>query len=214
MAVGERYEVLVDLSGDAAGTSVDLRAFNEGQPFGFPGGEPGTSGEFGSLLNNTTFDVLHVNVTEPTEDGVTSVPDALVSNTYWTSSDATVQRTVSITDEGPGTPFTFDNAAYDEDVINQHVGLDATEEWTIQNNRTFGHAFHIHDVEFAIVSRSSGTIAPYEQGWKDVVFVPINESVSFVARFTDFASATDPFMYHCHMAPHEDEGLMGQFLVE
>ena len=54
----------------------------------------------------------------------------------------------------------------------------------------------------------------YEQGWKDTVFLPIDESVRFVARFSDFASATDPYMYHCHMANHEDGGLMGQFVVE
>ena len=33
-------------------------------------------------------------------------------------------------------------------------------------------------------------------------------------RFTDFAEADTPYMYHCHMANHEDEGTMGQFLVE
>ena len=29
----------------------------------------------------------------------------------------------------------------------------------------------------------------------------------------DVASTAHPFMYHCHMSNHEDEGLMGQFLV-
>jgi len=32
--------------------------------------------------------------------------------------------------------------------------------------------------------------------------------------FADFASDTDPYMYHCHMVDHEDDGLMGQFLVQ
>lgn len=40
-----------------------------------------------------------------------------------------------------------------------------------------------------------------------------NESVTFVAKFSDYASKTDAYMYHCHMANHEDGGLMGQFLV-
>jgi len=46
------------------------------------------------------------------------------------------------------------------------------------------------------------------------VYVPRGESVSFVARFDDFASDTDFFMYHCHFSNHEDEGMMGQFLVK
>ncbi len=214
MAVGERYEVLVDLSGQAVGDTLVLQSFNGGFPLGFPGGEPSTSGEFGSLLNNTTFNVLRVTVGAPADGGVTRIPDTLAPTQLWSASDATVARTIAITDDGPGTPFSFDGQPYDEDVVNQVVHLGDTETWTITNNRTFGHAFHIHDVQFSIVSRSDGTVADYERGWKDTVFVPLGESVSFVARFEDFASSTNPYMYHCHMANHEDGGLMGQFLVE
>ncbi|MFT3765377.1 MAG: multicopper oxidase domain-containing protein [Minicystis sp.] len=212
--VGERVEILVDLSKDAAGSSLDLKAYNGGLPFGFPGGEPQASGMFGSLLNNTTFDVLHIDVAAPTAGAITGVPATLANNTYWTDADVTNSRTLHITDMGPGTPFTFDGELFDETVINQTVALNAVEKWTISNGMTFSHAFHIHDVQFKIVSRSSGVIADYEQGWKDTVSVPINESVSFIARFDDFASSTDPYMYHCHMSNHEDEGTMGQFLVK
>ncbi len=214
MAVGERYEILVDLSGDSPGDTLALQAYNGGQGFGFPGGEPNTSGEFGSLLNDTTFSVLRIRVADPTDDAIAALPATLLDRDYWTADDATVQRTLNITDDGPGTPFSFDNSSYDESVINQHVALDATEQWTIVNNETFGHSFHIHDVQFHIVSRSGGDVADYEQGWKDTVSVPVGDSVSFVARFSDFASASDPYMYHCHMANHEDGGLMGQFLVQ
>jgi FtsP/CotA-like multicopper oxidase with cupredoxin domain len=30
------------------------------------------------------------------------------------------------------------------DTINHVVALNAVEKWTIKNNRTFGHVFHIH----------------------------------------------------------------------
>ena len=64
-----------------------------------------------------------------------------------------------------------------------------------------------------MVSRSSGAIGAYEAGWKDNFFISKNESVSFVARFVDYADETHPFMYHCHFANHEDGGMMGQFVV-
>ena len=32
-------------------------------------------------------------------------------------------------------------------------------------------------------------------------------------RFTDFADADSPYMFHCHLLRHEDQGLMGQFVV-
>jgi hypothetical protein len=77
----------------------------------------------------------------------------------------------------------------------------------------FGHAFHIHDVEFKLVSRSSGPVGAYESGWKDVLYLPRNESATFVARFADYSDPIHPFMYHCHFANHEDGGMMGQFVV-
>ena len=211
--VGERYEILVDLTKDAVGGTLDMQAFNGGLTFGFPGGEPATSGTFGSLLNNTTFNLLHINVVAPTGNAITALPAKLVTNSYLTSSDATTSRTVKITDKGPGTPFNFDNVAYNMDTINQTVGLDGVEAWTIYNGQTFSHSFHIHDVQFKILSRSSGTIASYEQGWKDTVAVPLGESVTFVAKFDDFSDVVNPYMYHCHFSNHEDEGMMGQFIV-
>ena len=171
------------------------------------------SGTFGSLLNNTTFNVLHINVTAATGNGITSLPAKLVANTFLTTADVTNKRTVTITDKGPGTPFNFDNLAFNMDTINQKVALNAVEQWTITNNRTFSHSFHIHDVQFKIVSRSSGALSAYEQGWKDTVQVPLGESVTFIAKFDDFADVINPFMYHCHFGNHEDEGMMGQFLV-
>jgi len=211
---GERYEIILDLSKDEVGSTLILQAFNGGLPFGFAGAEPAGSGDtFGSTLNNTTFDVLAINVIEATSDAITDIPSSLSNLTLWTANDATSSRTINITDEGPGTPFTFDNSAYNMDTINQTVKLNTIEKWAIQNGRTFSHSFHIHDVQFALVSRSTGEVPEHEKGWKDTFYFMPNEKVEFVAKFDDFASSEHPFMYHCHMANHEDGGLMGQFLV-
>lgn len=32
-------------------------------------------------------------------------------------------------------------------------------------------------------------------------------------RFTDFADPKTPYLYHCHLLNHEDNGMMGQFVV-
>ena len=56
-------------------------------------------------------------------------------------------------------------------------------------------------------------VANYESGWKDDVYLPKGESVTFVARFDDYADSIHPFMYHCHFSNHEDGGMMGQFVV-
>jgi len=220
--VGERYEIMVNLGNDVVGSSIDLKAYNSGQSQSFPGGEPGTTGVFGSLLNNIDFPVLHINVgaTTTTTTPISAIPSSLISNTYWTSADATVNRTISITNGTPGpasVPFNFDNVSYAEATINKTVNLNAIEKWSIANTNpaVFGHSFHIHDIEFKIVSRNTGTAAAYESGWKDTFFISKNETVSFVGKFDDFADSdvTHPYMYHCHFGGHEDGGMMGQFIV-
>jgi bilirubin oxidase len=214
IAVGERVEILVDLTADAIGSSLDLNAYNSGFSLGFPGGEPGTSGQFGSLLNNTTFGLLHINVIAATGNAINTLPATLANNTYWTAADATVSRTVTVTHGQPGgLPFDFDNTSFTMTNINHTVPLNNIEAWTITNNNVFGHAFHIHDVEFKLISRSTGSVATYEQGWKDVLYLPIGSSATFVAKFDDYSDSIHPFMYHCHFAPHEDGGMMGQFVV-
>jgi bilirubin oxidase len=214
MAVGERVEILVDMSNDVVGSSIDLKAYNSGFALGFPGGEPNTSGQFGSLLNNIDFNVLHINVSATTANPITTMPAVLANNVYWTASDATVNRTVSVTGGQGPVPFTFDNTAFDLGVINKIVQLNDIEKWTITNNQIFGHSFHIHDVQLKLVSRSTGTLEPYESGWKDTFYLPRNTSATFVAKFDDYADPIHPFMYHCHFSNHEDAGMMGQFVVE
>jgi blue copper oxidase len=218
LMVGERVEIMVNLGSDQIGSSLNLMAYNSGQTFGFPGSEPGTNGAFGSLLNNINFNVLHINVIASTNNPIISVPASLTSNSYYTSANATVTRTINITNGNPGPnpiPFNFDNTTFSIGTINKTVNLNDIEKWTIINNNVFGHTFHLHDVDFKIVDRNGNPtgVGSHESGWKDVIYVPRNESVSFVAKFDDYADAIHPFMYHCHFSNHEDEGMMGQFIV-
>jgi len=220
LMVGERIEIMVNLGNDTVGSSIDLKAYNSGQTLGFPGGEPNTTGQFGSLLNNIDFTVLHINVgaTTTTPTPITSVPTTLENNTYWTATTpVNVTRTMAVTGGQGATPFTFDNTPFVLTTINKTVNLNDTEKWTVTNNNIFGHSFHLHDIEFKIVARNGVTtqVGTHENGWKDTFYLPRNESVTFIGKFDDFADAdvNHPYMYHCHFAGHEDGGMMGQFLV-
>ena len=215
LMVGERIEILVNLGNDPIGSSLDLKAYNSAQTFGFPGGEPATSGPFGSLLNNIDFPVLRCNIIAANSSAITTLPTTLVNNTYWSTASATVNRSITVTGGQGPVPFSLNNTPFQIGTINQTINLNAIEKWTITNNNIFGHTFHIHDVEFKIVERngSASAVGAHESGWKDVLYLPINENVSFVARFDDYADPIHPFMYHCHFSNHEDGGMMGQFVV-
>ena len=211
MGSAERYEILVDLRGMTPGTTLDLMTYNSNQAAGYSGGQVDTTGANGSLLNNLDFVDLHINIVAATNNPVTSIPTTLANNVYWTSADVTNNRTVSLTGVG-GAPLSFDNLVYSPSVINQTLNLNAVEQWTLSNVSNLAHTFHIHDIQFYLTSMPGG-IPAYMQGWKDSFIIPQQSSVSFIAKFDDFASNTNPFMFHCHFLQHEDGGLMGQFLV-
>ena len=237
MMVGERIELLLNLTTNPPGSAIDLKCYNReingllnptpGAQAGFPGTEQeatvptgGDGPENGGWLNHTNFTLLHIIVgTNQTAGAVTNLPATLVTNTYWSRNSATSTNNVSITATGPGAGFTFNNVTYSSTYDNYTIPLNTTQMWTVSAGTIFGHVLHIHDVKFYIVSRSgtqvtsTGTNAPYESGWKDTVYVPRTESVSVIAKFDTFASNTNPFMFHCHFLDHEDGGMMGQFLV-
>jgi bilirubin oxidase len=229
---------LVDLTGATVGASFDLKAYNSNASVGsplsnnYPGGEGQSSGQFGSLLNNSDFNVLHINVAAATSGAITTIPAKLTTNTFLADSNVTNTRTITLSG-GPAIYY-FNNDVYSATVFNQSVKLNAVEKWTITNTSNFSHTFHIHDVFFNIVSRTQNTttttgpggggpgggaqgaatgIFAWEKGWKDTVYVQQGSSVSFIAKFDDYADSSWPFMYHCHFANHEDEGLMGSFVV-
>ena len=68
-------------------------------------------------------------------------------------------------------------------------------------------------MEFYILNVNGGAVPNYEQGKKDVVFVMPQQYVEFVTKFEDFADDSIPYMYHCHLLHHEDDGMMGSFRV-
>lgn len=48
---------------------------------------------------------------------------------------------------------------------------------------------------------------------KDTVFMPPGRTARLAMQFTDYADPKSPYMYHCHLLQHEDNGMMGQFVV-
>jgi bilirubin oxidase len=99
------------------------------------------------------------------------------------------------------------------DVINYTIPLDNVEIWSLINSSPIAHPFHIHDVQFYILDINGVAPQAHEQGRKDVVMVMPMQTVRFITKFEDFTSDTMPYMYHCHLLTHEDDGMMGQFLV-
>jgi FtsP/CotA-like multicopper oxidase with cupredoxin domain len=97
--------------------------------------------------------------------------------------------------------------------IDTVVTVGTTEIWEVTNRSGNPHNFHIHDVQFRVLSLADDPTEAPLKGPKDTVFIPPGDTARLVVRFADYTSDTTPYMYHCHILTHEDAGMMGQFTV-
>ncbi|MFC5141676.1 multicopper oxidase family protein [Actinomycetospora rhizophila] len=96
--------------------------------------------------------------------------------------------------------------AMDMGRVDEVVEAGATEIWELANRHTLPHNIHVHDARLQVLS-------PGERAWKDTVAVPPGRTVRLLVRVGPYADPEVPYMIHCHMLRHEDDGMMLQFLV-
>lgn len=198
LAPAERAEIIVDVHPTRPLTL---------QSFGGNGGGRGGNFQTGPLLtiNSTAATTLE------------ALPTQLTSIERLPAGSATQTRTMVLggNDQFPtinGQAMT--SMADMMDMANAiQVKLGATEIWNLINRSGDTHAFHVHDIQFQILDRNGTLPAVNEAGLKDTVLVRPRETVRIIMRFTDFADPNTPYMYHCHVLTHEDNGMMGQFVV-
>jgi len=111
--------------------------------------------------------------------------------------------------------MTINRKRMDINRIDENVPINQLEIWDVRNTMNMNHNFHIHATHFTIVDRngSSSNVLPHERTYKDVIFMPPQSRVRLLVKMTDYRDSHNPYMYHCHILEHEDDGMMGQFLV-
>jgi FtsP/CotA-like multicopper oxidase with cupredoxin domain len=97
--------------------------------------------------------------------------------------------------------------------IDEVVPEGQSEVWTITNQSSLPHNFHVHDGQFRVLSVDGAPPAAVLAGWKDTVYVAPTTDVRILVRFEGYPDPQFPYMYHCHLQTHEDQGMMGQFVV-
>ncbi|MCU6668145.1 multicopper oxidase CueO [Enterobacteriaceae bacterium H4N4] len=87
------------------------------------------------------------------------------------------------------------------------------ERWTISGKGDMMlHPFHIHGTQFRILSENGKAPAAHRSGWKDTVRVEGAVSEVLV-KFDHAAPKEFAYMAHCHLLEHEDTGMMLGFTV-
>ncbi|HET6225605.1 MAG TPA: multicopper oxidase domain-containing protein [Bacteroidia bacterium] len=228
LSVGERAEILVDFTNDSIGQQHYLMSYASELPRGVIGADSvGTStiimqeGYYQNPLNGVDFNLLRLHVIAPTPNAVTTVPTAFKPIQPFSISSVNANRSITFNPDTVTSgiqgyvdgPFIFNQQPFDMDSINIITYLNNTEIWTLENKTMVAHPFHIHDIQFFILDINGLPPPPQLKGYKDVVLVKPFEKVRFITKFEHFADASIPYMYHCHLLHHEDDGMMGTFLV-
>ena len=224
LAPGERADLLVDFTGKN-GQIISLMSFGAELPSAIYGAlQPGMGagqvlpGYTSNLLNGANFELMTFNVIAQTASPVLTIPSTLALNSPWSVGSATGLKTLTFSPLNPGPtaiqgPFRINNLTYDMNVVNYTIPHNNVEVWTLTNQSPIAHPFHIHDIQFYITEINGAAPPANMMGRKDVVLVPAMQTVKFITKFETFCDDMAMYMYHCHMLPHEDDGMMGQFVV-
>lgn len=194
LSPAERAEILVALPPDA-----DLVLRSVPHELGMGRGDNITSGA------EDTLDILRI--TGPKASTPSALPSALGSADLPQMRDVTVERHFTLGNT------TINGKSMDMSRIDTVITAGATEMWTISNSSHRAHNFHIHGAQFAVSSRNGRTPEVQNRGLKDTVFIPRGDTVELIVPFSSFADSTTPYMYHCHLLWHEDQGMMAQYVL-
>jgi FtsP/CotA-like multicopper oxidase with cupredoxin domain len=233
LAPGQRADLLVDLTGLAAGAELHLEslAFAEadaalGGGMGMRGGGARGRGmgmmRGGSAVPNGAPLRLMTLRARARKGPAFRIPERLSAfDGTWASSAGTTLRRVALTFQHMqwllgGRTFELTGVAPEET-----VAAGSTQIWELTNQANpmgmeAAHPIHLHGRQFRVLDRSGGRAGNtlregiVDAGWRDTVLVLPGETVRTQVTFTRHPGL---YLYHCHILEHEDMGMMRNFRV-
>ena len=229
LAPGQRADLLVDLTGIAAGTEVhlDSRAFAEadagmGGMMGMRGGPMmGMMGSRPKTPNGAPLRVMTLR-TRARQGAAFRVPDRLSSfDAAWAPrADAEIRR---VPLEFRRMEWLLGGRTFEMSAVapEETVAAGSTHLWEFENlanpmGMQAAHPIHIHGRQFRVVERTGGRATNtlraglVDAGWRDTVLVLPGETVRVQVTFTRHPGL---YLYHCHILEHEDMGMMRNLRV-
>ncbi|MEV5438586.1 multicopper oxidase domain-containing protein [Streptomyces sp. NPDC052682] len=195
LSPGERAEIVVRMR---AGERVMLRSF--------PQKNYGDSWQRRFGGGDDSFDVLELRAAQRLRSSP-ALPAVLARSALPVEKEAVRGRFFDLKRSG------INGRKMDMGRVDETVTRGTTEVWTVRNSNGMPHNFHVHDVQFRVLEVNGSPPPPALGGPKDTVFVPHGTTMRLALRFSGPADPDTPYMYHCHLLYHEDEGMMGQFVV-
>jgi FtsP/CotA-like multicopper oxidase with cupredoxin domain len=107
--------------------------------------------------------------------------------------------------------FTLNGEVFDARLLRDTLGLGTVEEWLLVNEDVFQHPFHIHVNPFLVTEVNGIPVPEADRVWWDTFALPPRGTARVRMRIRpDVHGAT---VFHCHILPHEDNGMMAAILL-
>lgn len=200
---GERTEVIVTLE---PGDTVILRS--AAHSLGLLGTTERASG------TRDSFDILAIARDTDDDDSVGSpeladwvAAGGFLAAPFPADAEPDKRRTVTLQDSK------INHRRMNMNRIDEVVTVGDRERWFITNEHFLPHNLHIHNARFHVHSIGGREPAAELRGWKDTVYAPPSRTVIVDVEFGTSTDPHLPYMFHCHLLQHEDQGMMAQFVV-
>jgi len=207
LGTGGRYSILVTASTTAT-QNVQLNFNNNGK-----------GGTFN--VNMKSAGTLVAPFAIPTTLTTTGYDPFVDLSTATVAENRTVTFTIDPISNGQNAEYQINAEIFPNPEIFQ-PRLDTVEEWVLINNTDIPHPFHYHVNDIQVMSVFSPAnpflnVGRPQPWYQDVIVVPpaltvpgSNELITpgRVTIRTNSLDYTGAFVYHCHILPHEDRGMM------
>jgi FtsP/CotA-like multicopper oxidase with cupredoxin domain len=190
LVAGSRAEIVMDLSAAAALEAVITTGWVSG--------------------GSGTYEFL--SITAEGTDTPDDLPSTLNTISRYDTTDFTA-RTITLNNNGATMTINGSAGTSMDSMAMISTTVGAQEIWTITNASQLEHSFHLHDVAFQVISINGEDPTGVNLGWKDTVEIIGAATVKIAMEFTDYSDDTYMYMLHCHLAQHEDEGMMAGLMV-
>src|SRR5215475_6356849 len=195
LSPGDRAEIIVTMR---PGERLTLRSYPPDLGAGFLGDR--------FAGGDDSFDILQLRAARHLTPSP-AIPATLVPAPRLTSTDTGITRSFELTGHQ------INGQMMDMSRIDFTATADATETWQVTNHDGEPHSFHVHGVQFQVQSLNDAAPPPDYSGWQDTIFLKPGSTARIIVPLPRYANPRHPYMYHCHLLFHEDQGMMGQFLI-
>ncbi|MFI1534027.1 multicopper oxidase family protein [Streptomyces anandii] len=196
LAPGERAEIVVEF---APGDETVLRGFEPSLHLGFP-----TERFMGG---DDTFDIIALRAA-PRLEPSPALPARVDGAPAPVAAPAGARRR-----HLEFTGLQINGRTMDMGRVDEVVPAGTTEIWEVERGDDWVHVFHVHGAVFHVLDIGGKQPPPYARGPKDTFYLHEFGTARLAVRFDTLTDPRAPYMYHCHVLRHEDEGMMGQFTV-